>query len=232
MSFSCAIGLKEAVPFRFFTLPSNDDCGNIWPLEPLKGKPNYHWAALFVEWKWICLAVCMEKFEVADILRIALVGAGRIGKFHARHICELSRDDKNCQLVAIVDPKPPRTHAFMEASDIEAQVFTSVEELIAADVCDAALVASSTDTHYAVTKPLIDAGLRVMMEKPMTESLESDREFTKYLNETAPHALMLAFQRRFDEPLCYAKEQLEQNRIGRPFKFISILEDSGPPPDG
>jgi myo-inositol 2-dehydrogenase/D-chiro-inositol 1-dehydrogenase len=43
---------------------------------------------------------------------------------------------------------------------------------------------------------------------------------------------MLGFQRRFDEPLRYAKEVLQSGAIGRVFKIFSALEDSGPPPDG
>jgi myo-inositol 2-dehydrogenase/D-chiro-inositol 1-dehydrogenase len=43
---------------------------------------------------------------------------------------------------------------------------------------------------------------------------------------------MLAFQRRFDEPLRYAKHLCESGAIGRIFKVYSALEDSAPAPDG
>ena len=46
------------------------------------------------------------------------------------------------------------------------------------------------------------------------------------------HRLMLAFMRRFDGPLTAAKTLLDKGTIGRPFKYVSILEDPIPPPQG
>ena len=43
---------------------------------------------------------------------------------------------------------------------------------------------------------------------------------------------MLAFQRRFDGPLQYAKELMDSGAIGRVFKIFSALEDSNPAPNG
>jgi myo-inositol 2-dehydrogenase/D-chiro-inositol 1-dehydrogenase len=43
---------------------------------------------------------------------------------------------------------------------------------------------------------------------------------------------MLAFQRRFDQPLLYAKQLIEGGAIGRVFKIYSALEDSNPAPNG
>ena len=72
----------------------------------------------------------------------------------------------------------------------------------------------------------MNAGLRVLLEKPLTASVESDRSLSQFLDSHHPDALMLAFQRRFDAPLRHAKALLDAGRIGRPFKFVSILEDS------
>ncbi len=70
------------------------------------------------------------------------------------------------------------------------------------------------------------------MEKPLTGTLEGDREFSAALDREHPDALMLAFQRRFDAPLQYAKELKDSGLIGRVFKIYSALEDSNPAPDG
>jgi myo-inositol 2-dehydrogenase/D-chiro-inositol 1-dehydrogenase len=43
---------------------------------------------------------------------------------------------------------------------------------------------------------------------------------------------MLAFQRRYDEPLRAAKDLLDSGAIGRAFKIVSVLEDPQPPPEG
>jgi myo-inositol 2-dehydrogenase/D-chiro-inositol 1-dehydrogenase len=86
--------------------------------------------------------------------------------------------------------------------------------------------------HHEHAEKLIRSGQRILLEKPMTEHLSTDREFARLLDASYPNALMLAFQRRFDAPLQYAKRLLEQGSIGRCFKIVSVLEDSGPAPRG
>jgi predicted dehydrogenase len=72
----------------------------------------------------------------------------------------------------------------------------------------------------------------VLLEKPLTGTIESDREFAAQLDRYRPDSLMLAFQRRFDAPLQYAKELIDSGAAGRIFKVYSALEDSNPAPNG
>jgi myo-inositol 2-dehydrogenase/D-chiro-inositol 1-dehydrogenase len=94
------------------------------------------------------------------------------------------------------------------------------------------VIVTPTDDHREHAATMIEAGHRVLLEKPLTGSLEADREFAAELDRDYPHALMLAFQRRFDEPLKYAKHLMESGAIGRIFKIYSALEDSNPAPNG
>ncbi len=171
-------------------------------------------------------------------LKLAVVGVGRIGVFHARHVQELGRERGDCELVAVVDPyrdTAARTAGrLQQGQEHRIHAFTRVEELRQAGLADGAVIASRTEDHYADARTLIDAGLRVMLEKPLTHSLESAREFAAYLNqdEHKKQALMQAFMRRFDEPLQHVKRLLDQGRIGAPFKIVSVLEDPHPPPVG
>ena len=166
-------------------------------------------------------------------LDLAVIGLGRIGVIHAFHANELTKEKAGCRLTALVDVD--RDKAVSLAADLgrdDLQVFASVEELVAADAADAALIATPTGLHQEHAEALIGAGKRVLLEKPMTSSLEDDRAFAARLDRDAPDALMLAFQRRFDGPLQRAKQLLEEGAVGRPFRIVSILEDSGPLPDG
>ncbi|MEM7312323.1 MAG: Gfo/Idh/MocA family oxidoreductase [Planctomycetota bacterium] len=161
-------------------------------------------------------------------LRIAVIGYGRIGRFHSQHVMELADIDDSCELVAIVEPDDRR----LQTAPNDIATFSSVPELLEAGIADACVICSATHTHQSVAEELVQSGLRVMMEKPMTDTLESDRQFTEQLNADWPNSVMLAFQRRYDPPLQFARELLQQKRLGEPFKIISILEDSAPPPDG
>ena len=171
-------------------------------------------------------------------LQIAVVGVGRIGVFHAQHVQELGRETGTCQLVAVVDTHgdtAERVARQLQAGqEREIRPFTRVADLAESELADSAVIASRTADHEYDAKTLIDAGQRVLIEKPLTDSLESAQAFADYLDSDTRRrtALMLAFMRRFDEPLMRAREMLQQQRLGRIFKVTSILEDPLPPPDG
>ncbi len=175
---------------------------------------------------------------MAERFRIAVVGVGRIGAFHARHVQELASERGDCALTAVVDgygDLAAEVAAQLQAGQETAiSVFKDVEELAAADAADGAFIASRTENHYRDAQTLIDAGWRVLMEKPLTHSLATAREFAAYLDadDFRCTALMQAFMRRFDAPLLWTKDLLDQGAIGAPFKIVSILEDPVPPPEG
>lgn len=165
-------------------------------------------------------------------LKLAVAGLGRMGAIHALHAYELARDTQSCQLVALAEPDLERAQRFMAAVGLEVPVFPSVDALAKSGICQAAVVVTPTDNHREHAAALISAGFRVLLEKPLTGTLEADRAFAAELDRDHPDALMLAFQRRFDEPLRYAKELLTAGAIGRVFKVFSALEDSNPAPNG
>ncbi len=165
-------------------------------------------------------------------LKIAVAGLGRMGVVHALHVHELARETGSCSLAALVDMDRERARRFAPEIGVQVPVFESVAELAAAGVCNATVIVTPTETHGEVAATLIRAGHRVLLEKPLTGNLESDREFAGELDREHPHALMLAFQRRFDAPVQYAKSVMDSGTIGRVFKIYSALEDSNPAPDG
>ncbi len=167
-----------------------------------------------------------------DPLKIAVAGLGRMGPIHALHAYELARDTGICELAAVADLDSDRAHRFTEQIGRDVPVFRSIEELAQAGVCHATVIVTPTDNHRDHAALMIDAGHRVLLEKPLTGTLEADRAFAAELGRHHPNALMLAFQRRFDEPLRYAKELLDAGAIGRVFKLYSSLEDSNPAPNG
>jgi predicted dehydrogenase len=165
-------------------------------------------------------------------IKLAVAGLGRMGVVHALHVHELARDTKTCELVAVADLDPNRAKAFLTDVGSNVPVFGSVDELAQARICDAVVLVTPTNNHREHAATLVKSGHRVMVEKPLTGTLEGDREFAAELDAKYPHALMLAFQRRFDAPLMYAKELVDSGIIGKVFKVYSALEDSNPAPNG
>src|SRR5208283_2865389 len=165
-------------------------------------------------------------------IRIAVAGLGRMGRIHALHVLELARENKDCTLAALCDIEPERARRFAAEIGCDVPIFRSVEELGDARVSDATVIVTPTEDHRATAAPLIARGQRVMLEKPLTGVFETDLEFAAELDSKHPHALMLAFQRRFDAALQYARELAHSGAIGRIFKVYSAMEDSNPAPNG
>ncbi len=168
---------------------------------------------------------------------LAIVGVGRMGFFHALHAQELCQEDSRCALVAVVDTYEDTAQTVAEKLQPHQQdrihAFRSVVALLEARLTDAAVVASRTDAHVRDAWSLIQSGHRVLLEKPLSDTIETAAELADRLDRDPTHgrALMQAFMRRFDPPLQLARDVIEKHRIGHPFKIVSVLEDPLPPPE-
>lgn len=93
-------------------------------------------------------------------LRTAVVGAGYLGRFHAQKYAA----HPDCDLVAVVDVDTDRANAV--AGELDCRALTDVNALIGQ--VDAVSVAAPTRLHHALGLTLLEAGLHVLIEKPMT----------------------------------------------------------------
>jgi predicted dehydrogenase len=104
---------------------------------------------------------------MTDALKAAVIGVGHLGRHHARVLSELP----GVSLVAVVDIDAARAGEVAAATG--ATALTDVRELPPG--IQAASVAVPTDVHAAVALPLIERGIHVLVEKPLTRTLaESD----------------------------------------------------------
>ena len=101
--------------------------------------------------------------------KVAVIGAGSFGKNHARACYELQNEGSPVQLVAVVDADIAR--ATEHASKYSVPAYSSVEELLHKSKPDAASVAVPTIHHAAVARQLMEAGVDVLIEKPIAATL-------------------------------------------------------------
>jgi predicted dehydrogenase len=101
-------------------------------------------------------------------MRAGVVGVGHMGQYHTRVYAELWDVD----LVGVVDTDPER--ASREASRYGALAFGDHRDLVGR--VDVASVAVPTDQHFMVTRDLLESGISVLVEKPVTPTLEEARE--------------------------------------------------------
>ena len=107
-------------------------------------------------------------------MRVAVAGCGAFGRNHLRVYRELELAGQGVALVAAVEPDAAR--AAEAAAKYAIPVFSSVDELLAARcnsglMLDAATVAVPTVHHHAIASALLDAGLDLLVEKPIAASL-------------------------------------------------------------
>jgi predicted dehydrogenase len=103
-------------------------------------------------------------------LRVAVAGAGAFGRNHLRVLRELETEGAGAALVAAVDRDAAR--ADEAAKQYGIPVFASIGALLEADLkLDAACVAVPTVKHYEVARELLDAGLDLLIEKPLAANL-------------------------------------------------------------
>ena len=97
-------------------------------------------------------------------LRIAVVGVGHLGRHHARILAELPE----VQLVGVVDTN--RARAEEVAAATRTRPFFEVRDVIG--LIDAATIAVPTEKHRDVAMPCLEAGIPVLVEKPMAKTLD------------------------------------------------------------
>ena len=96
--------------------------------------------------------------------RIAVIGTGWWATY--THIPGLQAND-NAELVAICDSDPQRLDAAAEAYHIE-KCYRDVAPMLAQENLDGAVIATNHASHYPLAKRCLEAGLHLMIEKPMT----------------------------------------------------------------
>jgi len=120
--------------------------------------------------------------------RIALIGAGVMGSYHARVIAQSQR----CELAVVVDPDPAVGRPLAQRYDCDWR--PEVDRL---DDVDAVVVAAPTDLHAALVLHALSSGIPVLVEKPVTRSL-ADTERVVAAAERAQVPIMCGFVERFN----------------------------------
>ena len=156
------------------------------------------------------------------MIGIALMGAGRMARVHAKAI-----GPAGGRLVTVYDVVESAAKAL--ASDANASVARSVEEALQHPEVDAVLVVTSSDTHVDLILRAVKAGKAVMCEKPLAPSLSDAQRCIDMLGAQASNVL-LAFNRRFDPGHAALKKAIDSGEIGSLEQLTITSRDPAPPP--
>ncbi len=155
-------------------------------------------------------------------VRFGLLGAGRIGKVHARAIT----GDVRAKLVAVADAMAPAAAAISAQYGCEVRTIEAIE---AASDIDAVVICTPTDTHADLIERFARAGKAIFCEKPVDLSLKRVRDCLKVVDQTGAK-LMVGFNRRFDPHFRAARAAIDEGRIGKVEMVTITSRDPAPPP--
>ncbi|WP_048645895.1 inositol 2-dehydrogenase [Nitratireductor soli] len=155
-------------------------------------------------------------------VKFALLGAGRIGRVHAKAVA----GDADARLVAVADAVPEAAQAIADAYSCTVRTIAEIEA--AADI-DAVVVCTPTNTHADLIERFAHAGKAVFCEKPIDLDLARVKGCLDVV-EKAGAVLMVGFNRRFDPHFAAVRAAIDEGRIG-PVEMVQITSrDPGPPP--
>jgi predicted dehydrogenase len=142
-------------------------------------------------------------------LRIGVIGAGVMGGHHARKVRDRARDYGDVALAGISDRDRARAEAI--AGEMGVSAVAETEELY--DSCDAAIVAVSAVEHYEVARRALEAGLDVLVEKPIAATL-AEADALVDLAERGGRVLQVGHQEWFNAALRVVRQQIDRPRFG------------------
>ena len=151
---------------------------------------------------------------------IVLIGAGRIGRIHARNAALNPR----LRLAGIVDPVGAAAQAL--AAEWNTTV-TTLDQALADPSVAGLIIASSTDTHLEYSLRAAAAGKAVFCEKPIDQDLARARSAARELSAAR---MLLAFNRRFDPNFQALKARLDGGSVGSLETLQITSNDPSPPP--
>ena len=163
------------------------------------------------------------------MLKIGIIGAGRIGKVHLESI---SYHVKNATVVAMADPfMNDETESFIRSFGVE-KVYKDYKEIINDAEIDAVMVCSSTDTHAPISIEAINAGKHVFCEKPLANTVDKILEIADALKAHPEVKFQVGFNRRFDHNFAAIRKAYDEGKIGDAQILKITSRDPQAPPVG
>ncbi len=140
------------------------------------------------------------------LLRIAVAGAGAIGRVHLEQI----QASAECELAAIVDPSPAAVEL---ATQLRVPLYTTLEVLLAQDRPDGIILATPNALHVPQALACLAAGVPALVEKPLAHNLkEGERLYAASRASDTP--LLVGHHRAHSPILAQARQVIADGLLG------------------
>lgn len=148
------------------------------------------------------------------VTKLCLVGAGSIGRRHLRILLE-----RNDTALCVAEPNAACVQAVKEAFPA-VPVYSSMDEAIAAEHCDAVIIATPHTTHTQLALQALAMGVHVFCEKPMSDSLQECVQLL-HAAQKSDKVFSVGFMFRFDPFIQKVKQIIDSGKIGSIIHYSS-----------
>lgn len=143
-------------------------------------------------------------------LRIGIIGTGGIANSHIQSY----KKQPDVEVVAGADLVPGKAEEFFKRHEVDAKAFTDYKEMIDTMNLDAVSVCTYNRTHAECTIYALEHGIPVLLEKPMTVTLDEAIEICK-AEKKSGKIVSVGFQPRMDANMQMIKKIVESGELGR-----------------
>ena len=144
-----------------------------------------------------------------DNLRYGIIGTGMMG---VEHIMNLNAID-GTTVVAVADPHEPSVHEARSIIPNEIEAFRSAEDLVAADLCDAVVIATPNMTHKAILDTVLASDLHVLVEKPLCTTVADCEDVVEAAN-SRDAITWVGLEYRYMAPVARLIEEVHSGTVG------------------
>lgn len=150
---------------------------------------------------------------MSELKRILVIGVGSIGERHTRCFQQTGRAE-----VGICEINDDLRDAIAERYEIE-QAFSTLEDVPLAKF-DAAVICTPAQLHIPLAVKLVEAGLHLLIEKPLSTTLTGVEELQALATAKSRH-IGIAYVYRSHPVLGAMREAIQSGRFGTPINFIA-----------
>lgn len=147
-------------------------------------------------------------------MKLLVIGTGSIGERHLRCFQQIGR----CSVIGFCETREEQRGLIAERYGIPLDLaFPSLDAALEGAAWDAAVVATPAPTHILIGTRLADLGLHLLMEKPLSLSLDGVDEFVRLVDERRL-AVAVGYVHRAHPAVAAVKEAIASGRFGRPLQ--------------
>jgi predicted dehydrogenase len=144
------------------------------------------------------------------MLKIAIVGCGKVADQHAEHILRI----QDCKIVAVCDREELMARQLQERLNVQSY-FTDVQELLAKTKPDVVHITTPPQSHYTLGKLCLEAGCCVYIEKPFTVNAVEAEELIA-LAEQKNLKLTVGHNQQFSHAASRMRQLIQDGYLGGP----------------